>query len=217
MSAPRPRALDPDAAELALQLRGWVVGAEPGSSRANQVAAPGEGGTNGGVLPGELEPLDALVGELQGIAARIMNHQPPGHTLQATALLNEFWLRISSREPGKFADRNHFLGVAVTTMRRIVVDHARRKRAGKRPESGQRLDLEHVAGALQQRSELDLVELDDLLEALGADDPDLLRVIELRFFGGCGVEEAAQVLGWSTRRLRSEELLARKRLERLMR
>lgn len=194
MPSPVPRSEFPDAADLTRRLREWLVGGE----------VPRDG------------VVDLLVVELEGIARRIMGRQPAGHTLQATALLNEFWLRVSRTDPGAFQDRHHFLGVAVTTMRRIVVDHARAKRAEKRRPKESRLELEQVVDTLQDKSDIDLIELDDLLESLGRIDPEALRLIELRFFGGLSRAEAAQVMGWSERRVQSEELLARKQLKRLM-
>jgi len=101
-------------------------------------------------------------------------------------------------------------------MRCIVVDHAKSKRAEKRTPRGQRLELEQVVTVLEGRSGADLVELDDALGALGSEDPDALRVIELRFFGGQTQQETAELLGWTLNRLRSEETLACKRLARLM-
>jgi RNA polymerase sigma-70 factor (ECF subfamily) len=194
MSAPGFRARSQDADDLTHRLREWVVGR----------------GAHGDAN------LDALVGELASIAARIMQRQPPGHTLQATALLNEFWLKISQSESNQFENRHHFLGTAVTTMRRIVVDHAKARAADKRCAGGARVELERVVTVLEDKSGLDLVELDDALQALGAQDADALRVVELRFFGGLTAEETAEVLGWTAHRVRSEEVLARKRLARLL-
>src|SRR5690349_10524122 len=160
--------------------------------------------------------IEALGLELAAIAARIMSGQQPGHTLQPTALLNEFWLRLAQSQSHAFKNREHFMGLAVTTMRSIVVDHARAKRARKRTPVGERIGLEFVVATLEDRGGIDLVDLDDALEVLGRDDPDLLRVIELRFFGGLTGEESAEVLGWSIGRVRSEEVLACKRLARLL-
>jgi RNA polymerase sigma factor (TIGR02999 family) len=150
------------------------------------------------------------------IAARIMFKQPAGHTLQATALLGEFWLKLSQSSANTFQDRQHFLGLAVTTMRNIVVDHAKAKRAQKRTAKGERLDLDVVAKALEHNGGADLVEINDALEVLGGEDPELLRVIELRFFGGLSVDETATVMGVARSRVRADEMLARKRLARLM-
>lgn len=181
--------------DLTQRLREWLTGQGPGGD----------------------ETMDGLGRELLAIATRIMGKQPPGHTLQATALLNEFWLKFSQSKANQFHDRQHFMGLAVTTMRCIVVDHAKGKRSQKRMPKGERIELECIANALEDRSGMDLVELNDALEALGAEDPDCLRVIELRFFGGLTIEDTAEVLGWTRSRVRSDETLACKRLARLMR
>jgi RNA polymerase sigma-70 factor, ECF subfamily len=160
--------------------------------------------------------MEALTRELSQIAARILSRQAPGHTLQATALVNELWMRVSSSEASDRHTREEFIGLAVTIMRSIVIDHARRKCADKRTPEGNRIDLDHVRSTLEDRYGIGLVELGDAMEVLGAEDPDLLRVIELRFFGGLSVDEVARLLGWPIGRVRSEEMLARKRLARLL-
>jgi RNA polymerase sigma factor (sigma-70 family) len=106
--------------------------------------------------------------------------------------------------------------LSATIMRSIVIDHARKRLADKRTPGGERIDLEEIQATLEGRGGIDLVELDDALEALGSEDSDLLRVIELRFFGGLTIEEIASLLCWPASRVRSEELLARKRLARLL-
>jgi len=162
------------------------------------------------------QTMDALATELCAIASRILARQPVSQSLHATALLNEFWLKLSQSSAKEFKDRQHFLGLAVTTMRCIVVDHVKRRNAIKRPPEDMRVDLELVANALEDRSAPNLVELNDALEVLGAEDPELLRLIELRFFGGMSVDETAQSLGLTRGRVRADELLAQKRLKRLM-
>jgi RNA polymerase sigma factor (TIGR02999 family) len=180
--------------DLTQRLRDWLLGQRPGGDQT----------------------MDALAVELSAIASRIMSRQPASHTLQATALLNEFWIKLSQSSANTFKDRQHFLGLAVTTMRCIVVDHAKAKRAQKRTPKGERVELELVVNALEDRGALDLVELNDALEVLGSEDPELLRLVELRFFGGLSIDEAAHVLGVNRAKLRADEQLARKRLARLM-
>lgn len=182
-----------DHTDLTIRLREWLLGHGPSGDQT----------------------MDDLAAELSAIAGRILGRQDPGHTLQATALLSEFWLKLSQSSANTFQDRQHFLGLAVTTMRCIVVDHAKAKRAAKRAPPGERLDLDRVAGVLAGRSGMDLVELNDALEVLGAEDPDLLRVVELRFFGGLTLDETAQVMGVTRGKVRADEVLARKRLARL--
>lgn len=160
--------------------------------------------------------MDELAHELSAMAARIMGKQPLSNTLQATALLNEFWIKLSQSSANSFKDRQHFMGLAVSTMRSIVVDHVKSKQAQKRTPQGERVDLDLVVHSLQDRGTPDLVELNDALEVLGAEDPELVRLIELRFFGGLSAEETARIMGVTRGKLRADELLARKRLARLM-
>jgi RNA polymerase sigma-70 factor (ECF subfamily) len=183
-----------DHPDLTRRLREWLLGQPAGSDRT----------------------MDALAVELSAMAARIMGKQPISNTLQATALLNEFWIKLSQSSANSFQDRQHFMGLAVTTMRSIIVDHAKSKRAQKRTPKGERVELDVVVNTLADRSAMDLVELNDALEVLGAEDPELLRLIELRFFGGLSAEETADILGVTRGKLRADELLARKRLARLM-
>ena len=183
----------PDHTDLTGRMRDWLAGRGAGADAT----------------------MDALARELAAIATRIMSRQPPGHTLQATALLNEFWLKLSQSESGGFRDRQHFMGLAVTTMRSIVVDHAKAKRAQKRLPKGARIELERVVNVLEDRGGIDLIDLNEALDVLGAEDAELLSVIELRFFGGLTQSETAELLGWSRAKVRSDETLACKRLARL--
>jgi RNA polymerase sigma factor (TIGR02999 family) len=133
--------------------------------------------------------------ELHRIAQRCMGGEGPGHTLQATALVNEAYLRLVDGKAVTWTDRAHFFAVSARIMRRILVDHARARRTLKRggPQAS------HLDEGLVVAKELphDFVALDDALKALAAFDERKSRVIELRFFGGLSVEEAASVLGVS--------------------
>ena len=143
----------------------------------------------------ELVPL--IYGELHGIARRLIADQKVGHTLEATALLNEAYLRLVGAA-GSYDGRRHFLHAASRAMRSALVDHARRKRAEKRGGDRVKLPLDDVVALYESRS-LDLVALDDALERLAAFDEELARLVELRFFGGLENAEIAEVLGVSTR------------------
>ncbi len=149
---------------------------------------------------GDRGALDALVpfvySELRRQAARYLGRQRPGHTLQATALVHEAFLRLIDQTGVSFQDRAHFFAVASRAMRQILVDHARRRGAEKRGGAATRLALEDGTAAVEPRG-VDLVALDGALERLEALDPEQARLVELRFFGGLTIEETAVVLGRS--------------------
>jgi RNA polymerase sigma factor (TIGR02999 family) len=167
---------------------------------------------------GERAALDELLplvyGELRRQAARCMRAQPAGHTLQPTALVHEAYLRLVDRggTGAAWQDRSHFFAVAARVMRSILVDHARARRTAKRGGGAQALTLgaADAAGAAADHSEVDVEALDEVLTRLAALDPRQARVVELRYFGGLSIEEAAEVLGvshatvereWKTARL----------------
>lgn len=136
-----------------------------------------------------LSPL--LYAELKGLAARAMRGERAGHTLQTTALVNEAWIRVAGQQRLDPSNRAQFLGIAAQMMRRVLVDHARRRAAAKRPTSDMQLviaeiDLPDVVA--------DLIELDSALERLGALSPRQAQVIDLKFFAGLEIEEIAEVL-----------------------
>lgn len=195
VSFPPPLDENPD---LTRRLREWLQGGD--ADRAG----------------GGDEIFESLGGELARIASRIVGRYEPGETLRSTALLSEFWLKLSQSECAAFRDRKHFMGLAVTTMRCIVIDHLKAKRANKRDSGGDRLELEEVVSHLEGRGGVDLIELHDAMNELARHDPDSAHVIDLRFFGGMSVVEVASHLGWPESRVRSEEVLAKKRLARLM-
>lgn len=149
---------------------------------------------------GDRDALDALVphvyAELRRQADRHLGRQRPGHTLQATALVHEAFLRLVDQTHASYKDRAHFFAVASRAMRQILVDHARRRTAGKRGGGATRLALEDAIAAVPARG-VDLVALDDALARLEKLDPEQSRLVELRFFGGLTVEETAVVLGCS--------------------
>ena len=141
--------------------------------------------------------LPIVYDELHRIAAGMMRGQARDHTLQATALVHEAYLRlVDEDDPEGFDGRSHFLCVAAKAMRCVLVDHARRRAAGKRAQASDRVSLE-LADELLERGGPDLVALDEALTRLAALDEELARVVELRFFAGLSVEEAARVLSVS--------------------
>lgn len=147
---------------------------------------------------GDRGALDALVphvyAELRRQAERYLGRQRTGHTLQATALVHEAFLRLVDQTGVSFKDRAHFFAVASRAMRQILVDHARRRLAGKRGGAATRVVLEDASASVQPRG-VDLMALDDALARLETLDAAQARLVELRFFGGLTVEETAVVLG----------------------
>ena len=136
--------------------------------------------------------LSAVYAELRAIAARQLRGERPDHTLQPTALVNEAFLRLVDQKRMTWESRAQFFAFAATAMRRILVDHARKRRAEKRGGDPARVTLEQVE--IGVGPEADLIDLDDCLRRLAEIDPQQARIVELRFFAGCTMEEAAEVL-----------------------
>jgi RNA polymerase sigma factor (TIGR02999 family) len=132
--------------------------------------------------------------DLRRMAQVQLRREAPGHTLQPTALVNELYLRLAERRRVSWASRAQFFGFAANTMRRILVDHARARRAAKRGGGATRLTLEDTVGAAGP-GPLDLLALDEILDNLAALDERQERLVELRVFGGLTIAEAAHVLG----------------------
>jgi RNA polymerase sigma-70 factor (ECF subfamily) len=129
--------------------------------------------------------------ELRKLAAAYLRKEQQGHTLQATALVHEAYLRLVDQKKPDFQNRSHFYGVAARLMRQILVDHARRRHAAKR--SGPSAPLDLVVSFEKERSE-DLLALDRGLSALERFDPRKCKAVELRYFVGLSMEEIAQAL-----------------------
>ena len=144
---------------------------------------------------GRLLPM--VEGELHRIAQRCMRGERAGHSLQATALVNEAYMRLVDTRRVQWQDRSHFLAMSARLMRRILVDHARARLYQKRGGAAQRVTLVDNLGGSDERPH-DLVALDDALEALARVDERKGQVVELRFFGGLTVDETAHVLAVST-------------------
>ena len=147
--------------------------------------------------PGAVEKLVPLVyDELRRIAAAHLRRERPDHTLQPTALVNELYLKLLGQREMALHDRAHFLSVAARLMRQILVDHARAHRAEKRAGRLTRVTLDDRRVPSPER-DVDLLALDDALGRLAEKDPQLARLVELRFFGGLTNPETAAVLGVS--------------------
>jgi len=153
-----------------------------------------------------LEELTPLVyRELRQLAASYIRKERPGHTLQPTALVHEAYLRLVDQTSPNWQNRSHFYGVAARLMRQILVDHSRRKQAGKR--AGLKVPLDEAAGSQPERSH-DLVALDTALVALEKMDQRKCKAVELRYFGGLSMEEIAQALEISENTVRRDLRMA---------
>jgi RNA polymerase sigma factor (TIGR02999 family) len=150
---------------------------------------------------GRLLPL--VYGELRRLAAQKLAHEPPGQTLQPTALVHEAYLRLVGDKPAAQAkeqwdNRGHFFAAAAEAMRRILVENARRRRSLKRGGELVRHELDEALLAAPEPRE-DLPALDEALNKLAAADPTAAQLVQLRYFAGLGIPEAAHVLGVSPR------------------
>lgn len=146
---------------------------------------------------GDRAALDKLMplidAELRRLAHRYMNRERAGHTLQTTALVNEAFLRLVNRKNLHWQNRAHFFGIAAQLMRTILVDHARSHASAKRGGGARKLELDEALVVSQQKAS-EVIALDDALKQLALLDPQQSRIVELRFFGGLTVEEAAEVM-----------------------
>lgn len=154
--------------------------------------------------------------QLRLLAHRQLRREAAGHSLDTTALVHEAYLKLVDQRGAKVADRGHFLAIASTAMRRILVDHARRHGAAKRGAGARRVPLDSVNGlATEERAEL-LVALDAALLRLASLDARQAQVVECRFFGGLTEEETAEALGISTRTVKRDWAKARSWLYQLL-
>jgi len=147
---------------------------------------------------GALDRLMPLVyNDLRNVARRHLALEDDRHTLESAALVNETYLRLVDQDRVQWRNRAHFFAISARMMRRILVDHARQRRAARRGGAAPMLTLNPSAG-LQEPKAVDIIALDDALEALSKLDPQQARVIELRFFGGLTIEETSEALDIST-------------------
>ena len=158
---------------------------------------------------GAEERLMPLVyAELRRMAASRLRRERADHTLQATALVNETYLRLIEVDTVDWQSRSHFFALAAKLMRRILVDHARARRARKRGGSRESINLDDVLVFTTPRSE-QMIALDDALNRLGTYDPRQGQIVELRFFGGLSEEEIAAHLGISARTVKRDWRMAK--------
>ena len=174
------------------------------SQQVTQLLVDWSGGDSGA-----LEKLIPLVQpELHRLAHYYMGREAIGHTLQTTALLNEAYLQLVDDPKRSWQNRTHFVAAAAQLMRRIMVDHARERRALKRGGGALKVSLDDAALVTERRSE-ELLALDEALEKLAALDPLKSQIVELRYFGGLTVEETATFLKMSHRSVEREWTMAK--------
>jgi RNA polymerase sigma-70 factor, ECF subfamily len=157
--------------------------------------------------------LPAIYADLHLQASRAMRREDEGHTLQATALVHEAYMRLVDQKRVAWKNRSHFLGVAAQMMRRVLVDHARERLAAKRGANPIHVSLSG-ADAAQHDDDADVLALHDALERLAAFDERQARIVELRYFGGLDIEAAADAIGMSPATVKREWSLARAWLRR---
>jgi len=164
---------------------------------------------------GDTAALDRLVpllyDDLRRVARGHLRRERPGHSLQATALVHEVFLRLVDVDRMTLKSRAHFFALSARLMRQILVDHARRQRASKRGGSATVISLNEASGAAAptSTSSVDVLALDEALDALSSLDVRQCRVVELRFFAGLNIPEAADALGVSTATVEREWAMAK--------
>lgn len=180
----------------------------PPSSRVSDLLAADLGAEEGAA--GELVAL--VYDELRDLAQGFLHGERPGHAFQPTDLVHEAYARMVVQEQAP-EKRSHFLALAATTMRRVLVDHARKRLAEKRGGAAERVPLSEGM-RLQVEDPLQMLALDEAMTRLAVRNPRVARVVELRFLGGLSVEETAAALAVSTERVRLDWRFARAWLNR---
>ncbi len=149
----------------------------------------------------QLMPL--VYDELRAQAAHILKGERKNHTLQPTALVHEAYIRLADQSRVDWQGKTHFMAVGASMMRRVLIDYARGRKRDKRGGQAERVLLEDSL-ILQEPREIDLLDVNEAIEALAALDPEQAKIVELRFFGGLTVEEVAHVLGVSKRKVEGD-------------
>src|SRR5437762_5952798 len=181
-----------------------MMTASPAHPEVTQLLGDGIGGDEGA-----LEKLIPLVQpELHRLAHHYMSRERAGHTLQTTAILNEAYLRLVDDTKPLWQNRTHFVAAAAQLMRRIMVDHARERNSLKRGGGALKVTLDEAALVTETRSE-ELLALDEALERLAVQDSRKSQIVELRYFGGLTVEETAEFLELSQRKVEREWTMAK--------
>lgn len=168
-------------------------------------------------MPDDLSQLMPVVyDELRRLAASYLRRERRGHTVQATALVHEAYVRLAAEKAHHWQNRTHFLAIAALSMRQILVQRARARHAAKRGGDPERitLDEELLAAGGQTPAPIDILALDRALDRLAALDATQARIVELRYFGGLTVEETAEATGVSPATVKRHWTLARAWLRR---
>jgi len=154
---------------------------------------------------GNLEPdlISAIYQELRIIAGHMLRRESPGHTLQTTALVHEAYLRLAQRESGRWSSREDFLAAGAQAIRRVLIDHARRRARRKRGSGWKKVSLGDADPAADNAA-MDILDLDGALTRLAALSARQAQVVELRYFGGLSEDETARVLGVSRRTVQAD-------------
>ena len=161
------------------------------------------------------ELIPVVYDELRKLAAYYLRQERSDHTLQATALVHEAYLRLIDQRHVDWKNRNHFFGVAAQLMRRVLLMHAREHLAAKRGGGAQKIPIEETAVFTPAKAE-EMVRIDELLTRLAGFDPQQARIVELRFFGGLTVEETADLMALSTATVKRDWAVAKAWLAREM-
>jgi len=166
---------------------------------------------------GDREALDTLMplvyAELRRLAQHYLRQERSDHTLQSTALVHEAYLRLAGQNPPLWQNRAHFFGIAAHVMRQILVEYARAHNTEKRGGGACKLTLD-AALDIQQKTDVDVIALDDALDRLCELDPQQSRIVELRFFAGLTIEDTAEVIGISPATVKRDWTSARAWLHR---
>jgi RNA polymerase sigma factor (TIGR02999 family) len=184
----------------------------PGTSPADDVSRLLRAWSDGD--QGALEVLTPIVyAELHRLARHYMQRERPGHSLQATALVNEAFLQLSAERTRQFQNRSHFVAIAALSMRQILVQRARARNAAKRGGGVERVTFDERALSAPAPTggtdAMDLVALDDALSRLATLDPEQARIVELRYFGGLTIDETAEAVGVSPATVKRQWTMAR--------
>jgi RNA polymerase sigma factor (TIGR02999 family) len=177
----------------------------PASSEVTQLLVEWQNGSQQAL--DQLMPL--VYAELRAIAGRYLSRERADHTLQSTSLVHEAYFKLIDQRHAQWQNRAHFLGIAAQMMRRILVDHARTAHRLKRGGTLPTLSLDAAVEASTPAREIDLLALDEALDRLAIIDPQQSRLVELRFFSGLTIEEAAIALGTSPGTVKREWTTAR--------
>ena len=158
--------------------------------------------------------MPLVYAELRRLAHHYLQQERSDHTLQSTALVHEAYLRLAGQNPPQWQNRAHFFGIAARVMRQILVEYARGHNAAKRGGVGAYTLALDEALEIQQKTNVDVVALDDALERLSELDPQQSRIVELRFFGGLTIEDTSEVMGISPATVKRDWTSARAWLHR---